>query len=54
MTREISIDTYDLVIITALIGGFITGLWIPFMVFIAWEFIKQWAEFENLKDKIKP
>lgn len=47
---SISIDTYDLVIITALIGGFWTSEWIPFTLFLIWELIKQWIEFEALKE----
>jgi len=38
---SISIDTYDLVIIVAMVGGFKTGMWIPFALFLIWEVIKQ-------------
>lgn len=39
---NISIDTYDLVIITATIGGFITSNWLPFILFVSFEFIVEW------------
>jgi hypothetical protein len=40
---SISIDTYDLVVIAAMIGGFSTGNWLPFTLFIIWEFIVRWS-----------
>ena len=38
---NISIDTYDFVLIASLLGGFYTGNWLPFTLLIAFEFIKE-------------
>ena len=45
---NISIDTYDFVIIVAMVGGFYTGEWLPFFLFLAWEIIKQYIEIKDL------
>ena len=34
LTKNISIDTFDLILCVALIGGFITGEWLPLAVFM--------------------
>lgn len=33
MTKNISIDTYDIIVCVAMIGGFLTGNWIPLWLF---------------------
>lgn len=43
---SISVDTYDFVLIAAMAGGFWTGEWLPFTVFLVLEYIKAWVEYE--------
>ena len=47
---SVSVDTYDLVIITAMIGGFATGHWQPFIFFVVLEIAKEYYIGKN--DKI--
>lgn len=34
LAKNISIDTFDLILCVALIGGFVTGEWFPLFIFI--------------------